>query len=809
MWELGYIFLSLCHIALVHNPICDAVKISGVLSKETFVFWPNGTVPFYINPKHFGTVTLFIKEMNLPFEWQLLPYDVNSVMHFGERDYSKNGHRTVIIKDHRVKQNRIGLTSQDIRKIEIIYGPECQRRDRQEKIELCQNYPGVARKKRDVEENRSLRVNPNITPPPDMVDDFKKRSENTEDSNTKVADETLKELGIEDELQNIIEQVYKISSLALNNVRLKYCNKSEPEVPKLRIGINAEKNNADLLGIVEIVTNYARNMVERAVANLTQFCQESGTIEGYQRARCSWHESNRCLETYKSTKSGPVMYSTQHRPVYFQSTKHDSRDLPKPFINLRSDNGNNETEAIRRRKRHVTENENAKDDLEVIVVEEAITNKPDLRMGSTISLKIPYSEEERRFQKRRFKVKSKRGKKEWSSSALSTEKERGRMKNHKGKRNKHKKEEDSDTEDYRYEKQGFSNENNSEDEIRQKRYKLQERNSEVESKFKKLNCKPKKIVHGDTEDNSDEVRKKKRQKRIEETEIYQKGKEQKARLKKLKLDSSEVITEKNTATFVATVINISRKNREFYDERKWPDGVVRYIIKEDPAYDIADMRDRLAEVNNILKKKTCVRLQEITEENAEGYSDYLELDTSPDYVTGRVGGRQVFGCLELFQGDQHRQHAAMMVMAMLGFYFEVARHDRDKYIRVHLRHVRPDKLHHFEKIREDATFPLPYDYSSATHPAWQFWRKIGKTGISTVATFKQQDPDGSVMKSLGQNEDLLSDLDLMKINTVYGINCFRNARGEKGVSGKAKAREGKEESRDEDVSSRWGDQSQE
>ncbi|KAJ0184240.1 hypothetical protein K1T71_000663 [Dendrolimus kikuchii] len=131
-----------------------------------------------------------------------------------------------------------------------------------------------------------------------------------------------------------------------------------------------------------------------------------------------------------------------------------------------------------------------------------------------------------------------------------------------------------------------------------------------------------------------------------------------------------------------------------------------------------------------------------------------------------------FGCLELFKGGQHRQHAAMMVMAMLGFYFEVARHDRDRHIRVHMRHVRPDKLHHFEKIRSEATLPLPYDYKSATHPAWQFWRKIGRTGISTVATFKQQDPDGSLMRSLGQNEEILSEIDIVKINSVYGTDCF-------------------------------------
>ena len=223
---------------------------------------------------------------------------------------------------------------------------------------------------------------------------------------------------------------------------------------------------------------------------------------------------------------------------------------------------------------------------------------------------------------------------------------------------------------------------------------------------------------------------------------------------------------------VPKTLKLTLRNREFYDERKWPDGLVRYVIKPGD-FDIEDVRSRLAEAISILKRKTCVTFEELQDEDSESYEDVLVLDNSPDYVTGRVGGRQPFGVYELLKGGQHRQHAAMMLMAMLGFYFEVSRHDRDKYIRVHMRHVRPDKLHHFEKIRSDATFPLPYDYKSATHPAWQFWRQIGKTGISTVATFKDRDPDGSVMKSLGQNEQLFSESDIIKINTVYGVECFR------------------------------------
>ncbi|CAH0404024.1 unnamed protein product [Chilo suppressalis] len=41
---------------------------------------------------------------------------------------------------------------------------------------------------------------------------------------------------------------------------------------------------------------------------------------------------------------------------------------------------------------------------------------------------------------------------------------------------------------------------------------------------------------------------------------------------------------------------------------------------------------------------------------------------------------------------------------------------------------------------------------------------------------KRKDPDGTVMKELGQHSKLLSDLDLVKINSVYGTKCFKMGR---------------------------------
>lgn len=209
-----------------------------------------------------------------------------------------------------------------------MYGPACRARDRQEKLELCQSYPGVARKKRDIEPDidmssknpeidikkrdaeeevtKSLRVNPNITPPPNTVKD------------------TLKELGIDEAVQDVIEQVYKVSALALKNARKKYCNDNDSKPILRTVDLHQqERNNTVVQGIIEVIANFTQSIVDNAVANLTKFCVESETIDVYQRSGCSWNDgSDRCRQSYRSTKSGAVKYSTQHRPVYIQSTNH-------------------------------------------------------------------------------------------------------------------------------------------------------------------------------------------------------------------------------------------------------------------------------------------------------------------------------------------------------------------------------------------------------------------------------------------------------------------------------------------------------
>ncbi|XP_023949166.2 uncharacterized protein LOC112053833 [Bicyclus anynana] len=674
-----------------------------------------------------GFIPLYTKEKILPQELRDLPYDVDSVMHFSDRDYSKNGHRTFVFKNKKTKQNRIGLSKTDYRKIDTIYGAECQKRDRLAKIDMCKKYPSV-RRKRDISTDfdilQNLRINRGISPPPDEI----RKDEITYN---------VEQLNIDKEIEDLIDIVHKISAIVLKNERNNVCNKTnitQSETKKTESTNNLSNNTItksnDIMEIITVVVNYAKELGKDAKSNLTIFCDNTNDVELFQRAKCSWGKGVRCPQIYKPTKSGRIMYSTKHSPPIRQSTKHDGKEKKVPYINwFRSGNYTQEANTTEeKRKRDIAAHTDTGDVNDTDI-------KEDLRRKKRYAGVLHSRDmiEGHKMRKREAGVVNNTDIKE---DHLMT------------------KPEDILISKAVTEKTVKSILNKANDEVKESVVK-------IDDGFKVINANGSIDAIDTTEVDKVAYGPSRRSHKF--------GKQNKRPKEKRREKGGERVSLPET-------VALTVENKEFYGERIWPDGVVRYIIAQDPTYNLKSMRARLEEVNKILKKKTCVRIQEISERQARRHTDYLVLDTSADYVTGRVGGRQVFGSIELFEGGQHRQHAAMMVMAMLGFYFELARHDRDTYVRVHNRHIRPDKLHHFEKIRSDATVDLPYDYASATHPAWQFWRRVGKTGISTVATYKDQDPDGSIMKSLGQNEMLLSPSDIIKINSIYGVQCFQDQR---------------------------------
>ncbi|XP_039762509.1 uncharacterized protein LOC120635561 [Pararge aegeria] len=927
--------VSLDNITLV---VTVLFKFSFAFERENFVFWPNGTVPFYVNPTHFdkeqslailsslslfthktclefrpvmdqpsstqhvmlfenprgvrkcvidmeghakeephritlgyeclrspdielvimkalgfpfehnrairdlyidvqfeniepGYIPFFTKEKILPPELRVLPYDVNSVMHFGEREYSKNGHRSFILKNPKTKQARVGLSKTDYRKIEIIYGPECQMRDRQAKIDVCKKYPSVRRKRDiapDLEIVQNLRINRDITPPPVKYP----TDEITSD---------IKLLNINREIQDLVELVHKISAAALENDRVKICNTTNTNTRTSDSNLTLAQNVSTgkklrsnfIRKIIEEVINHVKYVIVSAKTNLTIYCDATNSIELFQRANCGWGTENRCTQRYKSTISGPIRYSTKHRRILKSFTTHNGRVEKNQYARFIS--GNDTQEAINTSKKeedteamHITDLNNFNNKTKSTFItaandsKESISRKKDTEIfnqsevmtdDTELSIKTTYRRK-RDIERPNITISYIKMDTNGTFIATSTKKENT---NHKtaterdvlGKITKKSNESLLKKPGYIDKENigiiGKGIENTSVNVSRDMLRLATKDNSDKKVAIASVNRRHRELFgHSDSfelnkEENGDDssssesdIRKTRTTKRavdirhkLERDRDRDEGRERKNRDREVNRPQNKRPKEKKRLVHrkkekhisrLPETVPLTKANKEFYADRIWPDGVVRYVIAQDSTYNLQSMRARLEEVNEILKRKTCVRIEEISEREGQRYKDYLVIDTSADYVTGRVGGRQVFGAIELFEGGQHQQHAALMVMAMLGFYFELSRHDRDRYVRVHNRHIRPDKLHHFEKIRSDATLNLPYDYTSATHPAWQFWRRVGRIGISTVATYKDQDPDGSIMRSLGQNEQLLSNVDIVKINSIYGVQCFRKQR---------------------------------
>ncbi|CAH0731125.1 unnamed protein product, partial [Brenthis ino] len=496
-------------------------------------------------------------------------------MHFGERDYSKNGHRTIIFKNTDTKQQRIGLSKTDIRKIEIIYGPECQRRDRQAKIDICKNYP-VLRKKREINITLgSLRVNRNITAPPENLTDELTQS--------------INELGITNELQKLIEHVHKITAVALENARIKHCNNSKEKTD------NNNENNAfnptnDITKVIEVVKDYAESVIKKVETNLTAFCDSTDSIDIFHIGRCRGNE-NRCPGYYKSTKSDQMKYSTQYRPYIVRSTRHDGKGHKLQYDDhwLRTNN-NSET----RGKRDLTgviDNQST-DKIDVAnVTTSGNASKEVLRMGTTIiSQNIVNFASLRRFGNRKHSLN----------------------------RNKERQPEIGDESYVSLEKPKNSK-------------KIEKNRPE----FINVELNPQKLT----------INRQERYRERKEKERNIKDREEVIHLADGIVDTlgpkRQKIHKERKRTSVPETVELSKKNKEFYAERVWPDGIVRYVITEDSNYDLQGMRARLAEVNNILKKKTCVRIEEVSEREGQKYEDYLVLDGSADYVTGTVGGKQV------------------------------------------------------------------------------------------------------------------------------------------------------------------------
>lgn len=191
--------------------------------------------------------------------------------------------------------------------------------------------------------------------------------------------------------------------------------------------------------------------------------------------------------------------------------------------------------------------------------------------------------------------------------------------------------------------------------------------------------------------------------------------------------------------------------------QKSPDGIVRVPFIVSSAF----TNFEITMFNTAMKEyevMTCVQFVNRTTEN-----DYLYIDSGSgcwSYV-GKIRGAQTVS-LSLGSSIKYNliQHE---LMHNLGFYHEHTRSDRDKYINILWQNISPGYASIFY-LDSGNTQNIPYDYNSIVH--------YNRYAFSAVSGQPSMVPKGDPTIPMGQAIGL-SDLDVMRVNSIYNCNLCR------------------------------------
>uniref|UniRef100_A0A182Y2R1 Metalloendopeptidase n=1 Tax=Anopheles stephensi TaxID=30069 RepID=A0A182Y2R1_ANOST len=198
------------------------------------------------------------------------------------------------------------------------------------------------------------------------------------------------------------------------------------------------------------------------------------------------------------------------------------------------------------------------------------------------------------------------------------------------------------------------------------------------------------------------------------------------------------------------------RNALKFTSSKWKKGVVPYEFSDE--FSIGDLAKLFSAIEQF-HQKTCIRFVPRTKER-----DYVVIEGRSSgcwSAVGRMGGRQVLnlqrnGCLQMEGTIVHE------LMHVLGFLHEHTRHDRDRYVNIFFRNVRPNLVSNFgrESESQTTTLGMPYDYGSVMHYSRTAFSKNGKPTLEPKIKYSGQ---------LGQRVGF-SVKDVQKINKLY---CHR------------------------------------
>uniref|UniRef100_A0A5S6QZ76 Metalloendopeptidase n=1 Tax=Trichuris muris TaxID=70415 RepID=A0A5S6QZ76_TRIMR len=199
--------------------------------------------------------------------------------------------------------------------------------------------------------------------------------------------------------------------------------------------------------------------------------------------------------------------------------------------------------------------------------------------------------------------------------------------------------------------------------------------------------------------------------------------------------------------------NVARSGRTG-NAYRWPNGRIPYELSS--SYSSYE-RAIIARAMQSYHERTCIRFVGRTNE-----VDYLAIGKYDGCFSdvGRSGGRQL---LSLDDGCVIYRTVLHELMHSVGFWHEHERQDRDNYVEIIWRNIRPGAHSQFNKVdpSESNTYGESYDYRSIMH---YDSKSFSRNGRDTMVA--RQPGMTSVM---GKSPDF-SPSDLRKINNMYKCN---------------------------------------
>ncbi|KAI6224037.1 Zinc metalloproteinase nas-8-like protein [Aphelenchoides besseyi] len=150
---------------------------------------------------------------------------------------------------------------------------------------------------------------------------------------------------------------------------------------------------------------------------------------------------------------------------------------------------------------------------------------------------------------------------------------------------------------------------------------------------------------------------------------------------------------------------IQMRYGEWFAQR-WPGGHVPYVISD--SFSFQD-RQEIIDTLRYLESVSCFQFEERRDEN--NYVEYVTGDSCWSSIGMQGGYQKVIlsspSCIDRPDIMHETMHA-------LGLSHEHQRHDRDKYVRIHMENVMSGSEDNFDLANFD-TMGLPYDYYSIMH----------------------------------------------------------------------------------------------